>query len=197
VCGCGQVNVRLSIDLGCAASFIISHHVAETAYTQNATKQTTPSEVQRLLSAVPSGSLVGRVDAMLMDLGVSSMQLDTAERGFSFAADGPLDMRLNPDAPVSAADIVNGWSEARLGSVLLEYGEERAWKLVARRIVEAREAAPIVTTQQLVRAVGQTIFRDKKAGGRGKGKQIHPATRTFQVCDGWVLQGGFVWWGGV
>jgi 16S rRNA (cytosine1402-N4)-methyltransferase len=153
------------------------------------------------------------------------LQLDTPDRGFSFAADGPLDMRLNPDAPQSAADLVNGMSEAALGRVLLEYGEERMWKVVARRcgsarcecalrcclsnffhlcgrlcdvhasfspppptppppthpkrIVEAREAAPIVTTQQLVRAVGQTVFRGK--GSKAGGKQIHPATRTFQV----------------
>ncbi|KIY98258.1 S-adenosyl-methyltransferase [Monoraphidium neglectum] len=92
-------------------------------------------------------------------------------------------MRLDPGAPMSAADAVNGWSEAQLGRVLLEYGEEKAWKLVARRIVEAREKAPILTTQQLVQAVGQTIFRDKsKQGGRRSGKTIHPATRTFQLA---------------
>ncbi|KAI8464647.1 MAG: MraW methylase family-domain-containing protein [Monoraphidium minutum] len=143
------------------------------------------SQVQGLLQGLPCGSLAGRVDAMVMDLGVSSMQLDTAERGFSFAADGPLDMRLDPGGPLSAADAVNGWSEARLGRVLLEYGEERAWKLVARRIVEAREVAPILTTQQLVAAVGQTIFRPKGGSGGGRGgkggRQIHPATRTFQA----------------
>lgn len=144
------------------------------------------SEVLPKLQGLPSGSLAGHVDAMLMDLGVSSMQLDTASRGFSFAADGPLDMRLDPSAPLSAADIVNGWSEAQLGRALLEYGEEKQWRVVARRIAEAREASPILTTQQLVRAVGQTVFggRDKRGGGRGgKGgaRQIHPATRTFQA----------------
>ncbi|GBF99789.1 16S rRNA (cytosine(1402)-N(4))-methyltransferase [Raphidocelis subcapitata] len=138
------------------------------------------SGVAAALEGLPGGSLAGRVDAMLMDLGVSSMQLDTPSRGFSFAADGPLDMRLNPDGPLSAADLVNGWSEEAIGRVLREYGEEKAWRAVARRIVDAREAAPITTTAALVAAVGQTVFRDKRGGGRG-GRQIHPATRTFQA----------------
>ena len=91
------------------------------------------SRLPDLLAALPGGSLVGAVDALVLDLGVSSMQLDTAARGFSFAADGPLDMRLDPDAPLTAADIVNGWSEAAIGRALLEYGEEKMWRVVARR----------------------------------------------------------------
>ena len=169
----------------------------------------------QLLGGLPCGSLAGQVDALVMDLGVSSMQarrgvgggadvsgwreghplarqglggarvrrardrgagglvlpervllpavcaarggkphhappplsqrpsqLDTASRGFSFAADGPLDMRLDPGAPLSAADLVNTWGEAQLGRALLEYGEERAWKTVARRWAPAAPRAP-------------------------------------------------------
>ena len=81
----------------------------------------------------------GGVDAILMDLGVSSMQLDQAERGFSFLRDGPIDMRMGPSVKLSAEEVVNTWSEAQLGRIIREYGEEKAWRLVARRIVEARE----------------------------------------------------------
>ena len=82
--------------------------------------------------------LDGRVDGLLLDLGVSSMQLDQADRGFSFSQDGPLDMRMDCAAPQSARDVVNGWSEQELGRVLREFGEEKAWRTVARRIVDAR-----------------------------------------------------------
>jgi 16S rRNA C1402 N4-methylase RsmH len=80
----------------------------------------------------------GRANGILIDLGVSSMQLDQVERGFSFMQEGPLDMRMDRRGGTTAADIVNGWSEQELGRVLREYGEERAWKSVARRIVDAR-----------------------------------------------------------
>jgi len=133
-----------------------------------------PPDVKELLG--------GGVDGMLFDLGVSSMQLDTAERGFSFMQDGPVDMRMNPDAALSAEVVVNTWTERELGRILREYGEEKRWKYIARRIVDAREeAGAITTTQQLVEAIGPAPpVRYGKKGSR-RPKQIHPATRTFQA----------------
>ncbi|KAF6246279.1 MraW methylase family-domain-containing protein [Scenedesmus sp. NREL 46B-D3] len=144
------------------------------------------SDVLSLLSscAADGGPLVGRVDAMLMDLGVSSMQLDSAGRGFSFVADGPIDMRMDPGAGLSAEELVNAAPESELCRILRDYGEEKSWRAVARRIVAAREAGPIKTTQQLVQVVGQTQLRGSSGGkrrGGGPGRGIHPATRTFQA----------------
>jgi len=78
------------------------------------------------------------VDGVLLDLGVSSMQLDDAERGFSFSRDGPLNMRMDAAGPLSAEDVVNEWSEQALGRIIREYGEDRTWKTIARKIVDAR-----------------------------------------------------------
>mmetsp|Transcript_4359 Transcript_4359/g.11835 ORF Transcript_4359/g.11835 Transcript_4359/m.11835 type:complete len:412 (+) Transcript_4359:165-1400(+) len=135
---------------------------------------------------LPSGmSLHGHVDGMLMDLGVSSMQIDTAERGFSFLREGPLDMRMDPGARLSAEEAVNTWSEAELGRIIRDYGEEKMWRQVASRIVRAREHEVIRTTQQLTQAIGFTHVQTKGGGGAKKKKdkksQIHPATRTFQA----------------
>ncbi|PNH04008.1 Ribosomal RNA small subunit methyltransferase H [Tetrabaena socialis] len=129
-----------------------------------------------------------RPDGILLDLGVSSMQIDTAERGFSFMRDGPLDMRMDPSASISAEELLNSWSEADLGRIIRDYGEEKLWKVVAKRLVQARELEPIRTTHQLAKAVGHTQIGGKLGrGGRGpgkgegKGKGVHPATRTFQA----------------
>jgi 16S rRNA (cytosine1402-N4)-methyltransferase len=122
--------------------------------------------------ALAALGLTGGVDALLLDLGVSSMQLDAPARGFSFMRDGPLDMRMDPESGgPSAADIVNSWPEADLGLVLREYGEERNWKGVAARIAAARAAGPLETTAALAAAVG----------GRRDARGLHPATRTFQA----------------
>jgi 16S rRNA (cytosine1402-N4)-methyltransferase len=117
-------------------------------------------------------------DGVLLDLGVSSMQLDTPDRGFSFRADGPLDMRLDPRATVTAADLVNGLPEKELADLIYKYGEEPASRRIARRIVEARDREPITTTAQL-----EAILYTAQ-GGRVAGRTrhaIHPATRTFQA----------------
>ncbi len=118
------------------------------------------------------GQGVAGVDGLLADIGVSSPQLDCAERGFSFLADGPLDMRMNPASPRTAADIVNNAPEAELADILWQYGEERASRAIARRIVQEREKAPITTTAQLANLITTVLPR--------KGKQ-HPATRSFQA----------------
>ena len=113
-------------------------------------------------------------DGILLDIGVSSMQLDRPERGFSFQVDGPLDMRMDPSAPESAADLVNHLPEEELANLIYRYGEEPRSRRIARTIVQAR---PITGTLQLAEIVA------KAAGGRkGSGRRkIHPATRTFQA----------------
>jgi 16S rRNA (cytosine1402-N4)-methyltransferase len=113
------------------------------------------------------------LDGVVLDLGVSSMQLDQAERGFSFMADGPLDMRMSQSG-VSAADVVAEASEATLADILYHYGEERAARQVARAIVKTRQDGPITTTGALVRIVEAVLPRPKPG-------QSHPATRTFQA----------------
>ncbi len=110
------------------------------------------------------------VDGILLDLGVSSMQLDTPERGFSFRTDAPLDMRFDPRAPRTAADLVNTLPEERLADLLWRYGEERRARQVARAIVQAR---PLYTTRQLA----EVVARVTRSGRPG----MHPATRTFQA----------------
>ena len=115
---------------------------------------------------------VESADGILADIGISSPQVDQAERGFSFLAEGPLDMRMNPAAPRSAADIVNTAAESELADILWQYGEERASRAIARRIVQERAKAPITTTTQLAAIIAAVLPR--------KGKQ-HPATRSFQA----------------
>jgi len=113
------------------------------------------------------------LDGVVLDLGVSSMQLDLAERGFSFMKDGPLDMRMSQEGP-SAADLVNTATEADLADILFHYGEERASRRIARAIVKARAEAPIETTLQLAALVESCLPRPKPG-------QSHPATRSFQA----------------
>jgi 16S rRNA (cytosine1402-N4)-methyltransferase len=114
-----------------------------------------------------------QIDGLLLDLGVSSHQIDTPERGFSFAADAPLDMRLDPTGGVTAADVVNSTPESELADLIFRYGEERGSRRIARFIAEARRKQPIDTTIELAELVARAL------GGR-HGK-IHPATRTFQA----------------
>jgi 16S rRNA (cytosine1402-N4)-methyltransferase len=113
------------------------------------------------------------VDAIVLDLGVSSDQLDTAERGFSFQSEGPLDMRMNTDNELTAAEIVNTWDEAALARLFRRDGEEPRASRVARAVVSARANAPLTTTLQLAAVVGQAV------GGRHG--RLHPATRVFQA----------------
>ena len=114
----------------------------------------------------------GQADAVVLDIGVSSMQIDQPERGFSFRNDGPLDMRMERAGP-SAADLVNDSEEADLADIIFHYGEERRSRAVARAIIEARRKARIETTGQLAEIVAGVVWADPASG-------IHPATRTFQ-----------------
>ncbi|MGJ8625555.1 MAG: 16S rRNA (cytosine(1402)-N(4))-methyltransferase RsmH [Sulfitobacter sp.] len=113
------------------------------------------------------------LDGIVLDLGVSSMQLDLAERGFSFMRDGPLDMRMSQDGP-SAADLVNEADEETIANILFQYGEERASRRIAKAIGRARAEAPITTTLELAGLVEGCLPRSKPG-------QSHPATRSFQA----------------
>jgi 16S rRNA (cytosine1402-N4)-methyltransferase len=115
-----------------------------------------------------------KVDAVLMDLGMSSFQLADGERGFSFQKDGPLDMRMDKSFHMTASDVVNGYSEQKLTSIFREYGEEPAAKRIARAIVRERAVEPITSTVQLAGIVESAAPRRGKPG-------IHPATRVFQA----------------
>ncbi|OQW97159.1 MAG: 16S rRNA (cytosine(1402)-N(4))-methyltransferase [Verrucomicrobia bacterium A1] len=115
----------------------------------------------------------GGADGVLMDLGVSSFQIDEPERGFSFRADGPLDMRMNPAEPLTAADLVNTLPEADLADLIRRHGEEPAARRIARRIVARRQTVPFRGTADLAAVIAAAAGRP---GGR-----IHPATRTFQA----------------
>ncbi|MDH4068708.1 MAG: 16S rRNA (cytosine(1402)-N(4))-methyltransferase RsmH, partial [Dehalococcoidia bacterium] len=110
------------------------------------------------------------VDGILFDLGVSSLQLDTAERGFSFHLDAPLDMRFDPGQGLTASDIVNRFSEQELAKLIERYGEERHSRRIARHIVQNR---PVATTVELARLIERVLG--------GKRARIHPATRTFMA----------------
>lgn len=113
-----------------------------------------------------------RADGWLLDLGVSSRQLDSAERGFSFMRDGPLDMRMGPSSPRTAADIVNGWPEADIVRILFEYGEESRARRIAAEIVKRRGIAPFSSTLEFASCIEKTI---------GRHGRTHPATKTFQA----------------
>ena len=120
------------------------------------------------------------VQGVLLDLGVSSMQLDTPGRGFSFQVDAPLDMRFSPHAQTNAADLVNSLTETELARILFEYGEERRARQIAKAIIQAR---PVTTTRQLSDLIMRILshkdsFQRHEKSGR---KKLHPATRTFQA----------------
>ena len=122
-------------------------------------------------------SLIGRVDGILFDLGVSSPQLDEAERGFSFLRDGPLDMRMDPDSGVSASDWLASVDEIDLRRIIFKFGEERHAARIARAIVAARENAPVRRTSELA-----AIIKSAVPAPRGKQRsKKHPATKTFQA----------------
>lgn len=129
----------------------------------------------REIKAVLSAQGLGAVDGVLMDLGVSSPQLDDAERGFSYMQDAPLDMRMDRENTFSAREIVNDFPEGELESIIREYGEERWAKRIAQFIAEARKKQPIETTGQLVQIIKAAVPKGARRDGP------HPAKRTFQA----------------
>ena len=130
------------------------------------------AELDQLLDRL---DLTASIDGLLIDLGVSSPQLDDAKRGFSFMSDGPLDMRMNPDAGISAVEWLAEVSQDELARVLRDYGEERFAGRIARAIVEARTETPIMRTAQLASIIEQAMPMASKNASK-----VHPATRSFQ-----------------
>ena len=129
----------------------------------------------RNVGEVLTGLGIEKIDGAVIDLGVSSYQLDTPERGFSYMHDAPLDMRMNPDAAFSAYEVVNTYSEAQLKKIIFEYSEEKFAPRIASKIVAAREIKPIETTYELVDIVKSAIPAKAREDGP------HPAKRTFQA----------------
>lgn len=126
-----------------------------------------------LSRVIAQRQLQGKVNGLLLDLGVSSPQLDDASRGFSFSADGPLDMRMDPSSGVSASEWLESASESDIARVLKVFGEERFSRRIARSIVETRQASPLRTTRQLAELIEAAVpMREKNK---------HPATRSFQA----------------
>ncbi len=124
-------------------------------------------------SAKESG--ISKFDGILLDLGVSSMQLDQSERGFSFMREGPLDMRMDTTQTLTAEEVVNTWSESDLGRVLRDYGEEKQWSRMAQAIVQGRKEKPLKTTKDLAEVLQKVLPpRHKQKSG------IHPLTLAFQ-----------------
>ena len=117
---------------------------------------------------------IPHADGFLVDLGVSSMQIDTPQRGFSFSKEGPLDMRMDPEASLTAAMIVNTFSEQELGRIFRDYGEEKKWRVAAHTIVSARKEGPILTTTDLARILKPAFAWNPKKG-------INPLTLIFQA----------------
>lgn len=129
------------------------------------------SEIPRVLDELD----IEAVDGIILDLGVSSYQLDTGERGFSYMQEGPLDMRMNQDQPLGAWQVVNTYSEEQLTKIIRDFSEEKWAKRIAEFIVKARETAPVETTEDLVRIIKQAIPAKARQDGP------HPAKRTFQA----------------
>lgn len=147
--------------------------VAHERFGQDARFEIAHSSFAGLAELIAARNMTGKVSGLLLDLGVSSPQLDEAERGFSFQQDGPLDMRMDQSRGQSAADWVNSADEGEIAQVLKEYGEERFAKRMARAIVAERQKHPITTTARLAEIVKEA----NPAWEKGK----HPATRAFQA----------------
>ena len=128
-----------------------------------------PSYSQMIALLATAG--IDAVDGVVLDIGVSSMQIDTPERGFSFQQDAPLDMRMGQEG-ISADDVVNGYDQEALTRILVQYGEEKAARRIARAIIDARAEAPIRTTLQLANIISRVLPKSGKN---------HPATRSFQA----------------
>lgn len=157
----------VSIDRDPDAVCVVKQRLA--AFPQCTVVQATFADLDRVLD----GLKIKKINGMLLDLGVSSHQLDTAERGFSFHHDAPLDMRMSQQGQ-SAADLVNNLSERELSEIIFKYGEERFARSIARRIVSEREKKAIQTTEELAELIKAAV----PAAARRDG---HPARKTFQA----------------
>jgi 16S rRNA (cytosine1402-N4)-methyltransferase len=159
---------------------LAAHQYAETTFSHESRLQLIHDSFANMRQQLDSMGLLGKVDGIMLDLGVSSPQLDEAARGFSFMQDGPLDMRMNQAQSLSAAVFLAEASVSEIARVIHVYGEEKFARLIASKIVERRVTHPFETTKQLadfVEAVIPTRAQNKKPGSKSK----HPATRTFQA----------------
>jgi len=179
--GAGGHAQALAAAIGPTGTLILNDldpHSLDTATAIVAQRPDPPAVVPLLGSfAEIPGKLVAAgltADCLLADLGFSSTQVDTPGRGFSFRLDGPLDMRLDPSAPLTASELVNTLPEDELAELIRDFGEERAWRAVARKIVAARAESPITTTTELARLVSAVVRVPRES-------RLHPATRTFQA----------------
>jgi 16S rRNA (cytosine1402-N4)-methyltransferase len=178
--GAGGHAMILAADL-CGKGKLIAidrDPTARTYFEQVAKRTTVNARLLRGDFGVVLPQLAGngvQADAILLDLGVSSMQLDRPERGFSYAADAPLDMRMDPTQDVSACDVVNSWSERELITIFRSYGEERYAKQIARAIVRRRREQPFERTGELVDTIKASIPAPARFGDG------HPAKRVFQA----------------
>ena len=178
--GAGGHAAVLAADLRCKGKLIaIDRDPTARTYFERLAKRTTVNA--RLLRGdfgvdLPQLADNGvRADAILLDLGVSSMQLDRPERGFSYAVDAPLDMRMDPTQDVSASDVVNTWSERDLATIFRRYGEERYARQIARALDRRRREQPFERTGELVDAIRAAIPAPARFG------EGHPAKRVFQA----------------
>ena len=127
------------------------------------------------LASILDAAGCGKVDGVLFDLGISSVQLDDAERGFSFQQEGPLDMRMNTLKGMTAAELVNTLPEKELANIIYEFGEERLSRRISKSIVKQRTISPFRTTSELAHVIRQSVPPAYRYG------RLHPATRTFQA----------------
>ncbi|MDJ0904389.1 MAG: 16S rRNA (cytosine(1402)-N(4))-methyltransferase RsmH [Woeseiaceae bacterium] len=146
---------------------------ADSALTEDPRFELQRGEIEQLGRCIEEKGLTGRVDGLLFDLGVSSPQLDEAERGFSFLRDGPLDMRMDPESGTSAREWLQTVEERELRHVLQRYGEESQASRIARAVVRARNEQPLETTAQLAGVVASVVPAHTR--------KTHPATKTFQA----------------
>jgi 16S rRNA (cytosine1402-N4)-methyltransferase len=179
----GGGHTRALLDASAPDGLVLALDADPAAIDRASALQQTPGIARRLipvhanfadLAAVARERGVVPLDGILLDLGLSSFQLDQPERGFAFRHEGPLDMRFDPDQGVAASDFVNTLPERELADLIWRYGEEPGSRRIARAIVRERERAPIETTTRLAEIVAGAL------GGR-RGRDIHPATRTFQA----------------
>ncbi len=180
-CGAGGHAVRLAESIGASGTLVLNDldpHSLESAEERVRGMAGWPEVVSiRGSFAELPGRLSARglpADCLLADLGFSSAQVDDPARGLSFRFDGPLDMRLDPGQRTTAAELVNSLPEAELGEIIRDFGEERAWRAVSKKIVEARRESPITTTTELARLVRAVVRVPRES-------RIDPATRTFQA----------------
>lgn len=167
---CGPNGWLLGVDLDLEALSIAKENLGEFS-----DRYTLVHEDFANLDVILKRHSLNDVDGVLLDLGVSSLQLDTPARGFSFSRSGPLDMRMNPKQPLSAEEVVNSSSEEKLSDIFWNFGEERNARSVAHRIVQSRRTQPITTTLQLAEIIQDVIPPNVRRS------RIHIATRVFQA----------------